>query len=86
MDHRRPYAGLVGQPNGFVEGLIFAWWGNPHSELPQRGTQMNHRWPYPGLVGQPTGFVEGLIPARWGNRIRNCPNGAKHTSPGCNPG
>ena len=50
---------------------------------------------YPGVapragmpcpVGVPQSIIDVLIPGRWGNRIRSCPNGVTHTSPGQRPG
>ena len=43
MDHRRPYPDPLRHPQWIVTGLVLAWWGNPHSELPQRGNAYQPR-------------------------------------------
>ena len=74
-----PRAGMrcpVGAPQSIIDRLIPG----------RRGIPMNHRRPHPGSAGHSNGIIDVLVPGWGGSRIRNCPNGATHTSPGQRPG
>ena len=43
LNRRQPYLAQLRQPQWIVTGLVLAWWGNPHSELPQRGNAYQPR-------------------------------------------